>query len=161
QTAPAVNDQIKQLQNDIRAIQKQYQTQIRGLQKQLDDLKAGQAATQAALPPAPPPAPGAPARLAVPPTAAALPPPGPGGPGGPPPPPAEAAVRRGGFLGTGIDVSLANTYLEGATIFRSRNETADLLSNWNTGIPMPNSPNYRLSEFRETSRGSRLAILAQ
>src|SRR5262249_31762713 len=110
--------------------------------------------------PAPPPARGAPARLAVPPTAAALPPPAPGGPGAPPSPPAEAAAKRGIF-GTGIEVSLANTYLEGASIFRSRNEVADLLSNWNTSIPMPNNPNYRLSEFRETGRGSRLAMLAQ
>jgi hypothetical protein len=49
------NDQIKQLQDEIRQIQKQYQSQIRGLQKQLDDLKAAQAA-----PKAPPPAPLAP-----------------------------------------------------------------------------------------------------
>jgi hypothetical protein len=58
-------------------------------------------------------------------------------------------------------VSFGNTYLEGASIFRSRNEVADLLSNWNTGIPMPNNPNYHLSEFRETGRGSRFAMLAQ
>jgi len=43
QTA-ATNDQIKELQNEIRKIQKQYQTQIRGLQKQLDALKAAQVA---------------------------------------------------------------------------------------------------------------------
>jgi predicted PurR-regulated permease PerM len=42
QTATPVNDQIKELQNAIRNIQKQYQTQIHGLQKQLDDLKAAQ-----------------------------------------------------------------------------------------------------------------------
>jgi hypothetical protein len=170
QTATETNDPIKQLQSEIRTIQKQneaqqkqyqeqqkqYQAQIRSLQKQLDDLKAAQVALQAA----PPPAPGAPARLAVPPTAAALPPPVPGGPGTPPPPPAAVAAKHGIF-GTGIEVSLANTYLEGASIFRSRNEVADLLSNWNTGIPMPNNPNYHLSEFRETGRGSRLAMLAQ
>ncbi len=161
QTAPAVNDQIKQLQNEIRAIQKQYQTQIRGLQKQLDDLKAGQAATQAALQPVPPPAPGAPARLAVPPTAAALPPPVPGAPGAPPPPPAAAAAKGKGVFGTGIEVSLANTFLEGVSIFRTRNETADVLSNFNTLIPMPNNPNYRLSEFRESAHTSRFALLAQ
>jgi len=156
QTSPTMNDQIKQLQNEIRTIQKQYQAQIRGLQKQLDDLKAAQAAPQAA----PPPAPAAPARLATPPTAGALPPPAPGGPGAAPPPPAEVAAKRGGFLGTGVDVSLANTFTEAASIFRTRNETADIGSNWNTGIPMPNSPNYRLSEFRESARDSRAALLA-
>ena len=44
QTATPVNDQIKELQNEIRNIQKQYQTQIHSLQKQLDDLKAAQTA---------------------------------------------------------------------------------------------------------------------
>jgi hypothetical protein len=156
QTATVVNDQIKQLQNEIRGIQKQYQAQIRGLQKQLDDLKAGQAAQAAPKAPAALSAPAAPPPLAIPPTAAALPPPVQGGPGAPPPP-----AKGKGFLGTGVEVSLANTYLEGASIFRTRNEVADLLSNWNTGIPMPNNPNYHLSEFRETGRGSRFAMLAQ
>src|SRR5207249_3456692 len=49
----------------------------------------------------------------------------------------------------------------GASIYRSRNETADIASNFNTGIPMPNSPNYHLWEFRESAHQSRLALLAQ
>jgi hypothetical protein len=56
---------------------------------------------------------------------------------------------------------MANTFIEGASIFRTRNETADIGSNFNTGIPMPNSPNYFLSEFRETAHQSRLALLAE
>jgi hypothetical protein len=152
QTATPVNDQIKQLQNAIRNIQKQYQTQIQSLQKQLDDLKAAQAA------PKPAPAPG----LAVPPPGGGLPPPVPGGPGAPPPPTtAAAAAKRGGIFGTGIDVSLANTFIEGASIFRTRNETADISSSFNTGIPMPNNPNYHISEFRESAHQSRFALLAQ
>jgi hypothetical protein len=154
QTAAGVNDQIKQLQNEIRNIQKQYQTQIRSLQKQLDDLKAAQAAPK----PPPPTAAAAPAPLGIPPTAGALPPPV---PGAPPPPPTTAEAKRGGFLGTGIDVSLANSFIEAASIYRSRNETADIGSNFNTGIPMPNSPNYHLSEFRESAHQSRLALLAR
>jgi hypothetical protein len=154
QTATPVNDQIKQLQNAIRNIQKQYQTQIQSLQKQLDDLKAAQAAPK----PAPAPAPG----LAVPPLGGGLPPPVPGGPGAPPPPTtAAAAAKRGGIFGTGIDVSLANTFIEGASIFRTRNETADISSSFNTGIPMPNNPNYHISEFRESAHQSRFALLAQ
>jgi hypothetical protein len=39
QTATSVNDQIKQLQGEIRNIQKHYETEIRRLQRQLDDLK--------------------------------------------------------------------------------------------------------------------------
>ena len=77
QTATPVNDQIKQLQNEIRNIQKQYQTQIHSLQKQLDDLKAVQTAPRPA--PAPPPAPG----LAVPPPGAL-----------PPPVPEDQVLRR-------------------------------------------------------------------
>jgi hypothetical protein len=149
------NDQIKELQDQIRKIQREYQSQIRGLQRQLDDLKAAQKAP----PPAPPPAPG----LAVPPPGGALPPPVPGGPGAPPPAPTPAEVAtaaKHGIFGTGIDVSMANTYIEGASIFRTRNETADISSNFNTGIPMPNNPNYHLSEFRESAHQSRLALQA-
>ena len=153
-TAQSVgNDPIKQLQDQIRKIQREYQSQIRGLQKQLDDLKAAQAAPK--TPPPPPAAPG----LAVPPPGGILPPPVPGGPGAPPPPPAAVAAKHGIF-GTGIDVSLANSFIEAATIFRTRNETADISSNFNTGIPMPNNPNYHLSEFRESAHQSRLALLA-
>jgi hypothetical protein len=133
QTATPVNDQIKDLQNSIRNIQKNYQAQIRSLQKQLDDLKAAQAA---APKPPPPAAPAAPTPLAIPPTAGALPPPVPGGPGAPPPP-TEVAAKRGGIFCTGINVSFANTFIEAASIFRTRNETADIGSNFNTGIPMP------------------------
>src|SRR5438132_3956775 len=65
QTAAPVNDQIKQLQSEIRSIQKHYETELRKLQRQLDDLKAAQAAPK----PPPPPPPGAPTPLQIPPTA--------------------------------------------------------------------------------------------
>ena len=52
QTATPVDDQIKQLQNEIRSIQKHYETELRKLQRQLDDLKAAQAAPKPA--PVPP-----------------------------------------------------------------------------------------------------------
>jgi hypothetical protein len=52
-------------------------------------------------------------------------------------------------------------YTELAAIWRSRNETADVGSNFNTGIPMPNSPQSRVSEFRLTARQSRLSLLTQ
>src|SRR5438128_4471986 len=79
QTTP-VNDPIKQLQSEIRSVQKHYETEIRNIQKQheteirnlqrqLDDLKAAQAAPKPSLPPAP----GAPAPLQIPPTAGVLP----------------------------------------------------------------------------------------
>jgi hypothetical protein len=52
-------------------------------------------------------------------------------------------------------------YTELALIYRDRNETADVGSNYNTSIPFPNSNNYHLSEFRESARQSRLSMLAQ
>ena len=162
QTATPVNDQIKELQNEIRTIQKNYQSQIHNLQKQLDDLKAQQAAPKPAPVSAPTPAPAPAPGLALPPPGGVLPQPAPGGPGAAPsPPPTEAAAPRRGIFGTGINVSFANTFIEGASIFRTRNEVADIASNFNTGIPMPNNPNYNLSEFRESAHQSRLAMLAE
>ncbi|MFZ3233974.1 MAG: hypothetical protein WA184_01220, partial [Stellaceae bacterium] len=38
QTTPNLNDQLKQLQSEIKKIQKQYQNQLRSLQKQVDEL---------------------------------------------------------------------------------------------------------------------------
>ena len=70
------------------------------------------------------------------------------------------AANHGIFV-TGVDVSFANTFIEAASIFRTRNETADIGSNFNTGVPMPNSSNYHLSEFRESAHQSRLAMLAE
>jgi len=59
QTAAPVDDLIKQLQGEIRSVQKHYETEIRNIQKQheseirnlqrqLDDLKAAQAAPKPA-----------------------------------------------------------------------------------------------------------------
>jgi len=138
QTATPVNDQIKQLQSEIRNIQKHYQTEIQKLQRQLDDLKAAQAAPK----PPPQPTPGAPTTLQIPPTAGVLSPPAQAAP----PPPAVAEAKRGGFLGSGIDLTIGG-YIEAASIYRTRNETADISSNFNTAIPFPNSPNYHLAEL--------------
>lgn len=52
-------------------------------------------------------------------------------------------------------------FVEAAAIMRSRNETADMASNFSTGIPFPISNNYKLSEFRGSARQSRLSLLAQ
>ncbi len=52
-------------------------------------------------------------------------------------------------------------YAEAAGIWRMRNETADIGSNWNTGMPLPISPNYHMTEFRGSARQSRLSLLAQ
>jgi hypothetical protein len=142
QTTP-VNDPIKQLQSEIRNVQKHYETEIRNIQKQheteirnlqrqLDDLKAVQAAPKPSLPPA----------------QAAL------------PPAAVTEAKRGGFLSSGIDLTVGG-YIEAASIYRTRNETADISSNFNTAIPFPNSPNYHLSELRFSAHQTRLSLLGQ
>jgi hypothetical protein len=164
QTATPVDDPIRQLQSEIRNVQKHYETEIRNIQKhheseirnlqrQLDDLKAAQTAPK----PSPPQAPRAPAPLQLPPTAGVLPPPA---PAAPPPSPAVAEAKRGGFLGSGIDLTIGG-YIEAASIYRTRNETADISSNFNTAIPFPNSPNYHLTELRFSAHQTRLDLLAQ
>jgi outer membrane murein-binding lipoprotein Lpp len=52
-------------------------------------------------------------------------------------------------------------FIEAAEIYRSRNEVTGIGSNFNTGIPLPNSTNYRTSEFRASGQQSRLSLLAQ
>ena len=168
QTAPPLGDQIKDLQAEIRGIQRNYALEFRKLQKrheaemlklqrQLDELKT-------ARPAAPAPA-SAPVALGSPePASASTRVARPAGPQPPaqipsPAPPVQAEAERGGFMNTGIELTLGG-FLEGATIYRSRNLTADIGSPWNT-IPFPNSPNYHLSEFRGTARQTRLSLLAQ
>lgn len=146
---------------EIRSIQKRHETEIRNLQRQLDDLKAAQAAPKPApIPPtaglAPPTAAGSPTPLQIPPTAGVLPPPAQAAP----PPPAVAEAKRGGFLGSGIDLTVGG-FIEAASIYRTRNETADISSNFNTAIPFPNSPNYHLSELRFSAHQTRLSLLGQ
>ena len=60
----------------------------------------------------------------------------------------------------GLTITLGG-YVEAATIFRNRNETAGVNSNFNTGIPMANSASYYQSEFRMDARQSRFATLVQ
>jgi len=47
------------------------------------------------------------------------------------------------------------------SVWRSKNETADIGSNYNTGIPYADSSNAYLDEFRESARQSRFAMLVQ
>ncbi|HTY94401.1 MAG TPA: hypothetical protein VMC02_10965 [Steroidobacteraceae bacterium] len=51
-------------------------------------------------------------------------------------------------------------FSELATIYRSKDESADVGSSFN-GIPMANTEQSNVSEFRESARQSRLSILAQ
>lgn len=169
QTPASVIDQIKELQSEIKGIQKQHEIEMRQLEKrhqaemlkvqrQLDELRAAQGprgpgpAFPAAAAPAPAAlsyAPASPAPVAI------LPPPQ----AGAAPIPVQAEAKRGGLMNTGIELTLGG-FLEGAMVYRSRNLTADVDSSFNT-IPFPNSPNNHLSEFRFSGRQSRINLLAQ
>ena len=110
--------------------------QVQQLQRRLDEMQAQHDAAAAAATTAPAAAPVS-ARASMPAT-----PTGPGIQAGP------LTITFGGFA-------------ELAGIYRNHNETADVSSNFNTAIPFPNSPQYHLSEFRESARQSRLSILTQ
>lgn len=64
------------------------------------------------------------------------------------------------FLAGPVKVTFGG-FVELMVINRSRNESADWASNFNTAIPFPNSHQYYLSEFHLTERQSRLQALFQ
>lgn len=171
QTEPSVADTIKQLQSEIKDIQRHYETlekrhqaEMQRLQQELADLRAqtgrkpppGSQTASAPKPLAPSFAPASSVPVAALPQQQA-------GAAAPPvvaaPPPAPVEAKRGGFMNTGIELTPGG-FLEGATIYRSRNLTADIGSPWNT-IPFPNSANNHLSEFRFSARQTRLSLLAE
>ena len=47
------------------------------------------------------------------------------------------------------------------SVYRSKNEAADIGSNYNTAIPFNYQANAHISEFRESARQSRFSLLAQ
>ncbi|WP_419728141.1 hypothetical protein [Lichenicola sp.] len=74
--------------------------------------------------------------------------------------PSGPKLKQGQFAVGGVRVTLGG-FIEAAGIYRTRNETADISSSFNTGIPYPQSPNYAQGEFRGTARQSRFSLLAE
>ncbi len=60
----------------------------------------------------------------------------------------------------GLSISLGG-YVEAASIYRNHDETAGVNSGFGSAIPMPNTPQYHMPEFRMDGRQSRWAALAQ
>ena len=58
----------------------------------------------------------------------------------------------------GVTVQLGG-FIDGDALYRTRNEVTDLASNFNTGIPLPQSPLYHEGELRGSARQSRFTIL--
>jgi len=71
--------------------------------------------------------------------------------------PQEAELPMGTFRVGKVTVTLGG-YIEAAGIYRTRNEVADISSNYNTGIPLNNSPNAHQSETRLTERQSKFSV---
>ena len=140
--APALADdaQTEQLQKQINALQKQLQT----LQSQVTETKkeakaAQQQAAQQAAQGVPPPT--APVGLY---DAA--------------PPPAPVIGKAPSWLG-GVKVSFAGSFIEGATVWRQRNEISSGASDppFST-IPFADSALYHENEWRASAAQSRIAI---
>ena len=72
---------------------------------------------------------------------------------------AGATGQKGEFHIGGITLQLGG-FIDGDALFRTRNEVTDIASNFNTGIPLPQSELAHENEFRATARQSRVAVLA-
>jgi hypothetical protein len=78
----------------------------------------------------------------------------------PPGPPPGPPLPKGTFRIGGITVTLGG-FAAGEGVYRSRNQAASIDTNFNTGIPLPNSPNYHSGEFRASAQQSRFSLLVQ
>ena len=74
---------------------------------------------------------------------------------------AQTATAPAPAIQTGPLTLTFGGFTELATIYRNRNESADVGSDFNTGIPFYDNANSQVSEFRESARQSRFSLLAQ
>lgn len=71
----------------------------------------------------------------------------------------KTPLHKGQFQLGGVKVTLGG-FFEMAGMFRSRNETADISSNFGA-IPWKNSPNAHMNEFHQSERQSRISGLVE
>ncbi len=74
---------------------------------------------------------------------------------------AQTATAPAPAIQTGPLTLTFGGFTELATIYRNRNQSADVGSDFNTGIPFYDNTNSQISEFRESARQSRFSLLAQ
>ena len=75
------------------------------------------------------------------------------------PPGAPMATKGPAFLPAGVNVSFAGSFIEGATVWRQRNEISSGASDPPFGtLPFSNSPLYHENEWRASAQQSRIAI---
>jgi hypothetical protein len=137
----SIQSQIKALQNQLNQVRADLNARDRALKQAQQDARS--AKTQAAA---------ASAQIA------AAPPPPPQVVAAPPPPP-EPPLPQGAFRVGGLTVTLGGfAAVEG--IDRSRNEASGIASSFGS-IPLQNSPNYHIPEYRETAQQSRFSLLTE
>ena len=73
---------------------------------------------------------------------------------------AVAVFRTDWGIQLGPITLIPGGFLEFTSLYRQRNETADIASSY-SAIPFPNNNNYNIREFRETARDTRFSLLAQ
>ncbi|WP_428488065.1 hypothetical protein [Rhodopila sp.] len=74
-------------------------------------------------------------------------------------PPPAPPLPPGQFKVGGLTVTLGG-FAAAEGVYRSRNEAASIATSF-SGIPLPNSPNYHIPEFRETAQQSRISLLTE
>jgi hypothetical protein len=79
----------------------------------------------------------------------------------PAPAPAPAAASGAPTVKAGPVTLTFGGFTALESVYRNKNETADIGSNYNGAIPYTYQPNAHISEFRETARQSRFSLLAQ
>lgn len=70
----------------------------------------------------------------------------------------QALTNKNGIQYGGVNVKLGG-FIEAAGIYRTRNEVADVGSDYNQGIPFNNDPKAHENETRFSARQSRLSLL--
>jgi hypothetical protein len=139
----AIEREIRALQNELAHVKADLAARDRALRAAQTQAKAAQDQAAAA----------ATAAQQVQQQVAAAPP-------APPPPPPAPPLPSGTFRVGGVTVTLGG-FAAGEGVWRQRNQAASIDTNFNGGIPLRNSPNYHIPEFRETAQQSRFSLLAQ
>ncbi len=135
----SIEQQIKALQAELSHVKSDLAARDRAL-KAAQDQSAAAAAAQAQA-------------ETVQEKIAAMPPPVPVAP-------PTAPLPIGAFRVGGVTVTLGGfAAAEGG--YRSRNQAAGIDTGFNGNVPLPNSPNYHIPEYRFTAQQSRFSVLAQ
>src|SRR6185437_16553631 len=75
--------------------------------------------------------------------------------------PAAPAASASPVLHAGPVTLTFGGFMALESVYRNKNQTADIGSNYNSAIPYTYQPNAHISEFRESGRQSRFSLLAQ